>query len=156
MADKLLGLSQTLSAQLWVGRLAMAGFLTSCVEEIITGKGTLQQIGLFTPNPALFGFLLVFFGGLTAYATAPHHLPGHQQGDDCKVRPPSLRSGAKPGILLLSAGSGCSSKLPSACDCLACHGSQQVLTRGVTSPDCSCRCIICWKVWQQLQYSSKV
>ena len=70
MADKLLGLSQTLSAQLWVGRLAMAGFLTSCVEEIITGKGTLQQIGLFTPNPALFGFLLVFFGGLTAYATA--------------------------------------------------------------------------------------
>ena len=72
------------------------------------------------------------------------------------LRPPSPRSAARPGILLLSAGSGCSSKLPSACDCLACHGSQQILTRGVTSPDCSCRCIICWKVWQQLQYPSKV
>ena len=48
----------------------MAGFLTSVVEEFITGKGTLQQIGLFTPNPALFAFLLAFFGGLTAYATA--------------------------------------------------------------------------------------
>ena len=56
--------------QLWVGRLAMAGFLTSVIEEFITGKGTLQQIGLFTPNPALFVFLLAFFGGLTAYATA--------------------------------------------------------------------------------------
>jgi hypothetical protein len=32
-------------------------------------QGTLQQIGLFTPNPALFGFLLFFFGGLTAFAT---------------------------------------------------------------------------------------
>lgn len=48
----------------------MAGFLTSVIEEFITGKGTLQQIGLLTPNPALFTFLLAFFGGLTAYATA--------------------------------------------------------------------------------------
>ncbi len=63
-------LSSDCASQLWVGRLAMAGFLTSVIEEFITGKGTLQQIGLFTPNPALFGFLLFFFGGLTAYATA--------------------------------------------------------------------------------------
>jgi hypothetical protein len=26
------------AAQLWVGRLAMAGFLTSVIEEFITGK----------------------------------------------------------------------------------------------------------------------
>eukprot|EP00951_Prasinocladus_malaysianus_P026240 scaffold232378_cov38-Prasinocladus_malaysianus.AAC.1 len=31
-------------AELWVGRLAMMGFLTSLVEEGLTGQGTLQQI----------------------------------------------------------------------------------------------------------------
>lgn len=48
----------------------MMGFLTSVVEEFITGKGTLRQIGFETPSTPLFAFLLVFFGGLTAFASA--------------------------------------------------------------------------------------
>jgi hypothetical protein len=56
--------------EVWVGRLAMMGFLTSVVEEFITGKGTLQQIGFTTPSPPLFITLLVLFGGLTAFASA--------------------------------------------------------------------------------------
>ena len=40
--------------QVWVGRLAMMGFLTSIVEEFITKKGTLGQIGFVTPSPPLF------------------------------------------------------------------------------------------------------
>lgn len=56
--------------QVWVGRLAMMGFLTSVVEEFITGKGTLRQIGFETPSTPLFAFLLIFFGGLTAFASA--------------------------------------------------------------------------------------
>lgn len=56
--------------QIWVGRLAMMGFLTSIVEEFITGKGTLRQIGFETPSTPLFTFLLIFFGGLTAYFSA--------------------------------------------------------------------------------------
>ena len=44
-----------------------AGFLTSVIEEFITGRGTLQQIGLLTPNPALCYTLLGVFGGLTAF-----------------------------------------------------------------------------------------
>lgn len=40
-------------AEQWTGRLAMMGFLTSIVEEAITGRGTLGQIGLDTPNQTL-------------------------------------------------------------------------------------------------------
>ena len=135
----------------------MAGFLTSCVEEIITGKGTLQQIGLFTPNPALFGFLLVFFGGLTAYATARTIYRATNKEMTAKWVFPFSCSSAKRGILLHMFASVCSTKLPCACDCLACqclccHASQQILMRAATSPVCSCCCIICWKVRQQLQY----
>ena len=46
------------------------GFLTSVVEEFITGRGTLQQIGLLTPNPALYYFLLAAFGGLISFNAA--------------------------------------------------------------------------------------
>lgn len=79
--------------------MAMAGFLTSIVEEFITGKGTLQQIGLLTPNPALFGFLLVLFGGLTAYATARTIYRATNKEMTAKLVPPLSGSGAKPGIL---------------------------------------------------------
>ena len=47
-----------------------AGFLTSVIEEFMTGRGTLQQIGLLTPNPALCTTLVIVFGGLTAYNAA--------------------------------------------------------------------------------------
>ena len=45
---------QDAGLQVWVGRLAMMGFTTSIIEEAITKKGTLGQIGLITPSPPLF------------------------------------------------------------------------------------------------------
>jgi hypothetical protein len=54
--------------EVWVGRLAMIGFLSSCVGEFLTGKGTLQQVGLLTPNPLLLTFILVITGSLTVAA----------------------------------------------------------------------------------------
>lgn len=45
---------QYVAIQVWVGRLAMMGFLTSMIEEVITKKGTLGQIGFVTPSPPLF------------------------------------------------------------------------------------------------------
>ena len=38
--------------------------------EFLTGRGTLQQIGLLTPNPALFYSMLAGFGGLISYNAA--------------------------------------------------------------------------------------
>lgn len=52
-------------AELWVGRLAMMGFITSIVEEFITGRGTLQQIGFETPDSTV----LFAIGGLATVAT---------------------------------------------------------------------------------------
>ena len=50
-----------------MGRLAMIGFLTSIVFEALTGRGTLQQIGLLTPSPTLVVFLCLLFGGATVF-----------------------------------------------------------------------------------------
>lgn len=44
-------------AELWVGRLAMMGFITSIVEEAVTGRGTLQQLGMTTPDTTLLAVL---------------------------------------------------------------------------------------------------
>eukprot|EP00873_Tetraselmis_striata_P035425 jgi/Tetstr1/455689/TSEL_042497.t1 len=55
-------------AELWVGRLAMMGFITSIVEEGLTGQGTLQQIGI-TPSLGLFATMLAVFGGATLAGT---------------------------------------------------------------------------------------
>lgn len=49
--------------------LSLQGFLTSLVEEIITGKGTLQQIGIVTPNPAALWTIIGLSGGATLFAT---------------------------------------------------------------------------------------
>lgn len=46
-------------AEVWVGRLAMAGFLTSIIEEAVTGRGTLRQIGLEPSEGLLTGMLAV-------------------------------------------------------------------------------------------------
>ncbi|KAK9802691.1 hypothetical protein WJX73_007227 [Symbiochloris irregularis] len=54
--------------EVWVGRLAMAGFVTSCVVEFQTGKGTLQQLGLYTPNDALFYTTLALSTGASVFA----------------------------------------------------------------------------------------
>jgi hypothetical protein len=45
-------------SEMWCGRLAMMGFVTSIVEEAMTGRGTLQQLGLNTPSESLFTVLL--------------------------------------------------------------------------------------------------
>lgn len=45
------------------------GFLTSLVEEFVTGRGTLQQIGVATPSPTAFWTIIGLSGGLTLFAT---------------------------------------------------------------------------------------
>lgn len=45
-------------AEVWTGRLAMAGFTCAIVGEFITKKGPLGQIGLITPSPALLVTIL--------------------------------------------------------------------------------------------------
>jgi hypothetical protein len=47
----------------------MMGFLTSVVEEFLTGRGTLQQIGFQTPDQSLLGAILLIFGGATLVGT---------------------------------------------------------------------------------------
>ena len=39
------------------------------VEEFLTGRGTLQQIGFSTPNQSLLGAILLVFGGATLVGT---------------------------------------------------------------------------------------
>lgn len=56
-------------AEVWVGRLAMGGFISSIVVEFTTGKGTLQQIGLVTPSLPLFATILALAGGATTFAS---------------------------------------------------------------------------------------
>lgn len=49
-------------SELWVGRLAMAGFFTGVAEELVTGQSILQQIGVADgsglPSPAIFYAIL--------------------------------------------------------------------------------------------------
>jgi hypothetical protein len=47
----------------------MMGFVTSIVEEAITGQGTLVQVGL-TPSGGLLTGLCALFGGMTLLGTA--------------------------------------------------------------------------------------
>ena len=51
--------------QMWVGRWAMMGFVSSIVVEAATGRGTLGQLGLYTPSSGLLTAMLVLFGGAT-------------------------------------------------------------------------------------------
>lgn len=50
-------------------RRVSQGFLTSLVEEFVTGRGTLQQIGVATPSPTAFWTIIGLSGGLTLFAT---------------------------------------------------------------------------------------
>lgn len=56
-------------AEVWVGRLAMGGFISSVVVEFVTGRGTLQQVGLVTPSLPLFATILALAGGATTIAS---------------------------------------------------------------------------------------
>lgn len=53
--------------EVWVGRLAMAGFVSSIVGEFITKRGTLGQLGLITPNPLLLTFILAAASGASVF-----------------------------------------------------------------------------------------
>lgn len=55
--------------QVWCGRLAMMGFISSIVVEFQTGKGTLQQIGL-EPSMDLFTVMASVVLGATVVGTA--------------------------------------------------------------------------------------
>lgn len=57
-------------AETWTGRLAMMGFVVSIVEEAMGNGGTLAQIGIDTPSPAVLGLLCAVFGGATLVGTA--------------------------------------------------------------------------------------
>jgi hypothetical protein len=51
--------------KVFAGRLAMMGFVTSIVEEALTGRGTLGQLGIESPNPDL----TIVLGSLALVAT---------------------------------------------------------------------------------------
>eukprot|EP00882_Tetradesmus_deserticola_P032972 GHRQ01037623.1.p1 GENE.GHRQ01037623.1~~GHRQ01037623.1.p1 ORF type:complete len:240 (+),score=96.86 GHRQ01037623.1:104-721(+) len=57
-------------AEQWCGRLAMMGFVVSIVEEAMTGRGTLAQLGFDTPSPAVLALLCAVFGTATLVGTA--------------------------------------------------------------------------------------
>lgn len=48
----------------------MAGFLSSVIGEFLTGKGTLQQVGLLTPNPLLLTFIIALSTGASVFGFA--------------------------------------------------------------------------------------
>ncbi|GFR51633.1 hypothetical protein Agub_g13989 [Astrephomene gubernaculifera] len=57
-------------SEMWVGRWAMIGFVSSVAVEFATGKGTLAQLGLSAPSTPLLAALLLLSGGATAAASA--------------------------------------------------------------------------------------
>ncbi|CAI5482784.1 unnamed protein product [Closterium sp. Yama58-4] len=52
---------------IWVGRLAMMGFVGALVMEVVTGKGLLELIGVPTPLPALALVIVAATGAFTAF-----------------------------------------------------------------------------------------
>ncbi|KAG0491370.1 hypothetical protein HPP92_004355 [Vanilla planifolia] len=50
----------------WLGRLAMVGFVTAITVEVVTGKGLLENFGFVTPLPTLALFLTALVGILAA------------------------------------------------------------------------------------------
>tara|TARA_B100001142_G_scaffold286865_1_gene302122 strand:+ start:727 stop:1854 length:1128 start_codon:yes stop_codon:yes gene_type:complete len=53
-------------AELFIGRTAMGGFATGCIQELLTGDGILAQLGLVqegVPNEFLFQFFIAFLLG---------------------------------------------------------------------------------------------
>lgn len=57
-------------AEVWCGRLAMMGFITSIVEEATTGRGTLGQLGFPAPSQEILTTLCAFVGITLLVGTA--------------------------------------------------------------------------------------
>ncbi|MEW5316365.1 MAG: hypothetical protein WDW38_007743 [Sanguina aurantia] len=53
--------------EVFVGRAAMMGFVSSIVTEFVTGRGTLGQLGIDTPDQNVLIALCVIFGGATTW-----------------------------------------------------------------------------------------
>ncbi|KAG1659571.1 hypothetical protein FOA52_011927 [Chlamydomonas sp. UWO 241] len=56
-------------AEMWAGRWAMLGFVASICVEFVTGRGTLQQIGLPAPSDPVLTAICVLAGGATLVGT---------------------------------------------------------------------------------------
>ncbi|XP_031496199.1 stress enhanced protein 1, chloroplastic isoform X1 [Nymphaea colorata] len=54
------------SLDIWLGRLAMVGFLSAVSVEVVTGKGLLENFGLTTPLPTVALAVTALVGALTA------------------------------------------------------------------------------------------
>eukprot|EP00955_Chlamydomonas_euryale_P046547 353445-Chlamydomonas_euryale.AAC.30 len=54
---------------MWVGRWSMLGFVSSIVVEFVTGRGTLQQVGLPSPSAPMLIGILAIAGGATIAGT---------------------------------------------------------------------------------------
>ncbi|KAG6710621.1 hypothetical protein I3842_05G010700 [Carya illinoinensis] len=54
------------SVDVWLGRLAMAGFAVAISVEIATGKGLLENFGLTSPLPTVALAITGLVGVLTA------------------------------------------------------------------------------------------
>ncbi|KAF3788336.1 Stress enhanced protein 1 [Nymphaea thermarum] len=54
------------SLDIWLGRLAMVGFLSAVSVEVVTGKGLLENFGLTTPLPTVALAVTALVGVLTA------------------------------------------------------------------------------------------
>lgn len=55
--------------QMWVGRWAQLGFVSSIVVEFTSGRGTLQQLGLASPSTPVLIALCALAGGATLAGT---------------------------------------------------------------------------------------
>lgn len=62
--------ASTYALQMWCGRLAMMGFLTSLIQEFMTGQGTLGQLGVYTPSTGLCVALCTLTGVATTAGIA--------------------------------------------------------------------------------------
>lgn len=55
------------SLDIWLGRVAMLGFVAAVGVEIVTGKGVLETVGFSTPLPTVALGLTAVVGLFTAF-----------------------------------------------------------------------------------------
>jgi hypothetical protein len=67
-------------AEIWNGRLAMIGFVAALVNEVITGKGILGQVGISREGGILVALFLVGFSiaATIGYYTIKFSLPAQE------------------------------------------------------------------------------
>jgi Chlorophyll A-B binding protein len=58
-------------AEIWNGRMAMIGFASALVSEVLTGKGILGQIGITSPGGGIL--VALFLTGFTVATTVGYY-----------------------------------------------------------------------------------